>query len=69
MTVKEAREQGYVIVDSAYAKGYMHRKGYDADAQPVYEAGGFRKGLLYYEAPDWHSSRWHRRIYLDKEVR
>ena len=66
MTYAEAKASGYKAVDAAWARGYVSRK-IKVDEQPVYEAGGRRKGLLYVDAPSWMSSQYHTRIYLSKE--
>ena len=66
MTYAEAKAQGYEIVDSAWTRKYVSRK-VNVDDQPVYEAGGRRKGLLYVDVPSWESTQYARRLYLKKE--
>ena len=63
MTVKEAREQGYIEYDTAYTKGYLSHKT-DIEEQELKVASGNRKGLYFYEKPCFHSSRYHYRVYM-----
>lgn len=66
MTYKEAKANGYKVVGSAWTRKYISRK-INVDEQPVHEAGGRRKGLLYVEVPSWKSTQYSTRLYLAKE--
>lgn len=68
MTLKEAKAQGWKENGyTAYQRGYVSRKGFDADNAQVYDAGGRLKGWKYYLAPNWSSSQYCFRVYLSKE--
>ena len=62
-TYKEAIALGYKYVFSSWTMGYVSRK-VDLSAQPVYQAGGKRKGLVYILGPSCMSSRYCHRHYL-----
>ena len=62
-TYKEAIALGYKYVFSSWALGYVSRK-VKMTSQPVHQAGGMRKGLVYVLGPSWVSSRYCRRHYL-----
>jgi len=66
MNVREALESGYTVGDVKYFQGYVSRKVVVMD-QPVLTAGGYRKGQLYYECPNYNSTRYSLRVYLVKE--
>ena len=62
-TYREAIALGYKYVFSSWTMGYVSRKTKVA-SQPVYQAGGKRKGLFYVLGPSWKSSRYCYRHYL-----
>ncbi len=63
-TLAEALSAGYTEVGTALMRGYVTRKPRSLDAIDVHAAGGSRKGLLYYAAPNWGSTRYCVRVYL-----
>jgi hypothetical protein len=65
-TVAEYKVAGYKEVDRKMERGYMSRKNFLEDSAPVWEAGGSRLGLVYYNAPNWGSNRYMYRVYLKK---
>lgn len=68
MTVKEANKQGWERNGyTAYQRGYVSRKNFDAESAEVYDAGGRLKGWKYYLAPTWNSTQFCLRVYLSKE--
>ena len=68
MTVRELRAEGYKEVFKKTEKGYKSRKCFNPDNQVIRVAGGFRKGMYYYLAPNWDSSRYCYRVYMAKEA-
>jgi hypothetical protein len=64
-TYKEALEQGYRPTIQSWERGYVSRKA-DPMEQPVYEAGGRRKGLLFVRLASNTSSTFCVRQYLKK---
>lgn len=70
MNLKQALENGYKLADCAYQSGYVSRK-YDIDNTyperfKIHEAGGNRKGQLYFLRPAFNTSRYCLRQYLTK---
>lgn len=66
MTYKEAKANGYKVIDVAWTRKYISRKT-NVDEQPVLEAGGKRKGMLFVEVPCWKSTQYSKRLYLAKD--
>lgn len=64
-TWAEYKAAGYRVVGSAFARGYVSRK-IDVNEQEIKVAGGSRKGQLYYEAPTYLSTQYHKRVYIAK---
>jgi hypothetical protein len=64
-TYKEALEQGYRPTFQNWERGYISRKADPLD-QPVYEAGGKRKGLLFVRLASQRSCQYCVRQYLRK---
>ena len=62
-TYKEAIALGYTYVFSAWTMGYVSRK-VKLTSQPLHQAGGERRGLVYVIGPSWKSSRYCYRHYL-----
>lgn len=64
-TLKEALDQGYIIVDRKYQRGYISRKINEMD-QTIKVAGGRRAGDLYIKLPCYKSTQYFFRAYLKK---
>ena len=62
-TYREAVALGYKYVFSSWTMGYVSRE-VNLFEQPVHQAGGMRKGLVYVLGPSWASSRYSHRHYL-----
>lgn len=65
MTAAEALNQGYEFKELRFQHGYISRKMTLEDAE-VLEAGGRRKGQLYFLWPNFKSTRYCYRVYLEK---
>jgi hypothetical protein len=65
-TVADYKAAGWVEYTRKTERGYMSRKNFDEANATVWEAGGSRKGLVYYNAPNWESNRYMYRVYLTK---
>ena len=65
MTAAEALNQGYKIKELRFQFGYISRKTTLEDAD-VIEGKGRRKGQLYFLWPNFTSTRYCYRFYLEK---
>lgn len=65
MTAAEAFNQGYEVKELRFQRGYVSRKTTLEDAE-VIEAKGRRKGQLYFLWPNFKSTRYCYRVYLEK---
>jgi hypothetical protein len=64
-TVNDYLADGYVEVDRTLQRGYVSRTS-DIGQREVCVAGGSRAGELYYDAPNWDSTRYCYRVYISK---
>lgn len=62
-TYADALSAGYTLGDVKHQLGYVSRK-INPEHQPVYTAGGSRRGELYVLIPNYESSRYCLRQYL-----
>ena len=65
MTAAEALNQGYEFKELRFQHGYVSRK-ITLEAAEVLEAKGSRKGQLYFLWPNFKSTRYCYRVYLEK---
>lgn len=65
MTAAEALNQGYELKELRFQHGYVSRKTTLKDAE-VLVAKGRRKGQLYFLWPNFKSTRYCYRAYLEK---
>ena len=65
MTAAEALDQGYEFKELRFQHGYVSRKTTLENAE-VLEAKGRRKGQLYFLLPNFKSTRYCYRVYLEK---
>ena len=65
MTAIEALQQGYEVKELRLQHGYVSRKTTLEDAE-VIEGNGRRKGQLYFLWPNFKSTRYCYRVYLEK---
>lgn len=64
-TLGEALAQGYTIGETMTQNKYVSRKTEINDDTPLIECkANHRKGQLYYELPNWKSTRYSYRQYL-----
>lgn len=67
MTLAEARRAGYREgAGASYCAGYVSRKPCPETEIPVYIAGGYQSGKLYYLDSCRESSQYCYRVYLKK---
>lgn len=68
MTWGKAKSAGWRFRpgDLTLQKGYVSRKREVTDSTPVYKAGGSRKGELFILMPNWKSTTFCFRQYLEK---
>lgn len=57
MTWREAKAMGWKIYDMKLYSGYISRHT-DINDQILVVAGGRRQGEVYFEAPNWESTRY-----------
>lgn len=67
-TVHDAINSGWKYGDISWSFGYYPRENYIEKEEQVYEAGGKRKGWLYYNHPCWVTSKYHYKCYMYKAI-
>lgn len=65
-TLADAYAAGMREGRTMYQRGYVTRKHRDPEDIEVLEAGGYRRGELYYLAPNKNSTHYCYRVYLER---
>jgi hypothetical protein len=65
-TVKNYLDAGYNYAGSSWARGYVSRKNYNSQNQPVYKSKSKNVPPFFFFAPSWQSTQYCKKIYLSK---